>query len=227
MLKPGKWYCFSGWVRTRGIKAHGAAWYGTFAICRGGTSDAIAVGKNHGGDTEWTRTSIRFQAPEGGQIRIHMIFVAWGRGTGTAWFDRLKLVEVDQPRDSNAGAERKLSDAAVAKLLVGKWRFEPGPKDPPIKMTITFTKGRACAIEAESLQVKHKVKAKGTWKVKKGEIVTTFKENTNGREASRVGQSKVISIDESTLKITGTLTANPGAAVNKVKDLVFVFKKVK
>jgi hypothetical protein len=128
---------------------------------------------------------------------------------------------------TNAGAEKKLSDAAIAKLLVGKWRFEPGPKDPPIRMAITFTKARACAIEAESLQFKHKVKAKGTWKVKKGEIVTTFKENTNGTEANKVGQAKVILIDDSTLKVTGTLTPNPGAAVNKVKDLVFVFKKVK
>jgi membrane associated rhomboid family serine protease len=97
MLKPGQWYRFSGWVRTRGLVPHGARLWGTFSICRGGGNDLIAGADSHGGDTEWTQVSIRFRAPGGGLTRIFVHFVGWGRATGTAWFDDLKLVEVSQP----------------------------------------------------------------------------------------------------------------------------------
>jgi hypothetical protein len=41
--------------------------------------------------------AITFQARGDGLTRICVFFVGFGRGTGTAWFDDLKLVEVSQP----------------------------------------------------------------------------------------------------------------------------------
>jgi hypothetical protein len=97
MLKPGRWYRFSGWVRTRGLDPHGSPVYGTFVIMHPGGNGGIAGGPNHGGNTEWTEVQITFQAPAGGLTHIVAFFVGWGRGTGTAWFDDLRLVEVSQP----------------------------------------------------------------------------------------------------------------------------------
>jgi rhomboid protease GluP len=97
MLKPGQWYRFSGWVRTRGLHAPGARCWGTFSICRGGGNELIAVSPSHEGNTEWTQEFIRFQAPDGGLTRICVHLVGWGRATGTAWFDNLKLVEMNEP----------------------------------------------------------------------------------------------------------------------------------
>jgi rhomboid protease GluP len=97
MLKPGQWYRFSGWVRTRGLNPHGSSVYGTFHIHARATNDFIAKGPNHGGDTEWTRVSLTFQARGDGLTRIVLFFVGFGQGTGTAWFDDLRLVEVSQP----------------------------------------------------------------------------------------------------------------------------------
>jgi hypothetical protein len=97
MLKPGHWYRFSGWVRTRGLKSPGARVCGTYFISHGGGNTAIACGRNYAGDTEWTEVLITFQAPAGGLVRIHGVLAAWSKGTGTAWFDDLKLVEVSQP----------------------------------------------------------------------------------------------------------------------------------
>jgi hypothetical protein len=96
-LKPGQWYRFSGWVRTRGLDPHGSSVYGTFQIQPGGGAGTIAQGTNHGGDSEWTEVPITFQAPADGLTRICVFFVGFGQGTGTAWFDDLKLVEVSQP----------------------------------------------------------------------------------------------------------------------------------
>jgi hypothetical protein len=94
MLKPGKLYRFSGWVRTRGLDPHGSSVCGTYQIQMSGES---ANGTSHGGDTEWTEVVIEFRAPPDGRAHIVAFFVGFGRGTGTAWFDDLKLVEVNQP----------------------------------------------------------------------------------------------------------------------------------
>jgi hypothetical protein len=95
-LKPGQWYRFSGWVRTRGLDPRGSPVCGTFMI--EDWPRTIAVGTKHGGDTEWTEVQITFQAPASGLIRVVATLVPWNQqGTGTAWFDDLTLVEVSQP----------------------------------------------------------------------------------------------------------------------------------
>jgi alpha-N-arabinofuranosidase len=95
MLSPGKWYRFRGWVRTRGLDPHGAPVYGTFQIQTPGGGSVIASGVNHDGDTDWTETTIDFEAPPSGRTRVSVFFTGYGKGTGTAWFDDLKLEELD------------------------------------------------------------------------------------------------------------------------------------
>jgi rhomboid protease GluP len=103
MLKPGRWYRFSGWVRTRGLVSHSSGRpdyaYGTFQIHGRRVNDVIARGTDYGGDTDWTPVRITFKTPDDdGLIRIVVYFAGfWGQGTGTAWFDDLKLVEVSEP----------------------------------------------------------------------------------------------------------------------------------
>jgi rhomboid protease GluP len=96
-LKPGSWYRSTGWVRTRGLDPRGAPVYGTFHVHARGVNDFIAKGLNHRGDTEWTKVSLSFQARGDGLTRIVVYFVGFGQGTGTAWFDDLKLVEISGP----------------------------------------------------------------------------------------------------------------------------------
>ena len=97
MLKPGQWYRFSGWVRTRGLNPRGSSVYGTFHVHARAVNDFIARGRNYGEDTEWTPVSLTFQARGDGLTRIVLFFVGFGQGTGTAWFDDLRLVEVNPP----------------------------------------------------------------------------------------------------------------------------------
>ena len=98
MLKPGRWYRFSGWVRTRGLNPQGASAYGTFQIHARRINDVIERAANNGGDTEWTEVSITFKTrDDDGLIRIVVYFAGFGPGVGTAWFDDLRLVEVGKP----------------------------------------------------------------------------------------------------------------------------------
>jgi alpha-N-arabinofuranosidase len=94
-LKPGRVYLLSGWVRTRGLDPHGAPVYGTFQVQHAGGRGTIAGGPNHSGDTDWTRVAVHFEAPPAGRVRIAVFFVGFGKGTGTAWFDDLRLEEVE------------------------------------------------------------------------------------------------------------------------------------
>jgi alpha-N-arabinofuranosidase len=95
MLRAGRWYRFRGWVRTRSLVPQSAPVCGTFQIQMPGGAGIIASGANHQGNTDWTEVAIEFEAPPGGQTRIAIFFAGFGKGTGTAWFDDLKLEEVD------------------------------------------------------------------------------------------------------------------------------------
>jgi WD domain, G-beta repeat/Carbohydrate binding domain len=99
MLKPGHSYRLAGWVRTRGLQPHGSLVYGTFQVQLSKGQGTIASGSNHGGDTEWTEVTITLKAPASGGTRICAFFAGFGKGIGTAWFDDLKLVALnDSPR---------------------------------------------------------------------------------------------------------------------------------
>ena len=129
---------------------------------------------------------------------------------------------------SGNGQESKLpSDADIAKMLVGKWRFEPGREDLPLKITMTYAKDQTCEIELESLQVRGvEKKGSGTWKVDKGDVVVTVKTSTDPKDVDKESRSKLVSIDASTFKMEVTITVDPGAPIKDFKE-VLEFKKVK
>ncbi len=93
-LKPARYYRLTGWVRTRGLDPHGAPTFGTFQVQNPGGRGVIASGKSHGGDTDWTQVSVPFRSPADGRTRIAIFFVGYGKGTGEAWFDDLRLEEL-------------------------------------------------------------------------------------------------------------------------------------
>jgi hypothetical protein len=130
MLKPGHRYGFSGWVRTRGLDPNGTHVYGTFLIQRPpGIHGNIVAGTYHGGDTDWTEVRLTFEAPSDGWTRIVVAYNSFGMGTGTAWYDDLKLVELDQSATWPASlpgvawlVAAILAVLSLIILLVAHWR---------------------------------------------------------------------------------------------------------
>jgi alpha-N-arabinofuranosidase len=94
-LRPNQCYRFTGWARTQGLDPHGAPVCGTYQIQHGDGKGIIASGANHQGDTDWARVTIYFESPPDGRARVAVFLVGFGKGTGTAWFDDLRLEEVD------------------------------------------------------------------------------------------------------------------------------------
>jgi WD40 repeat protein/serine/threonine protein kinase len=113
-LKPREWYHVSGWVRTRGLKVHGATAWGTIVIKHPPRyEEVLAKGDNHLGDTEWTPISFRFQAPDDGKVEVFLTPAycdhrpAFFGGMGMIWFDGLKLVEEAPPPAEKVGEIRR------------------------------------------------------------------------------------------------------------------------
>ncbi len=94
-LKPKQLYRCSGWVRTQQLDPRGAPVCGTLQIQQLGGAGVIASGVNHRGDTDWSQVNIVFEAPPNGKARVAVFFVGFGKGTGTAWFDDLRLEQID------------------------------------------------------------------------------------------------------------------------------------
>ena len=94
-LNPGRLHRFSGWVRTRQLDPLDAPVFGTFQVQGARGRGTIASGSNHKGDTDWVQETLYFEAPADGRARIAVFFVGFGKGTGAAWFDDLKLEQLD------------------------------------------------------------------------------------------------------------------------------------
>jgi alpha-N-arabinofuranosidase len=120
-LKPGRCYRLLGWVRTRGLDPTNASVFGTFQVQNAGGSGTIVSGKNHKGDTDWTEESLSFMTPADGKVRICAFFVGFGRGTGTAWFDDLRLEEVDLSRVPLKITKDSLTDGVINPMQYGQF----------------------------------------------------------------------------------------------------------
>jgi alpha-N-arabinofuranosidase len=95
-VEPGKFYRFTGWVKTRGLDAMGSPVCGTYQIQHAGGHGTIASGPSHQGDHGWSRVELVFQAPADGRVRLAPFLVGFGKGLGTAWFDDVALEPIDQ-----------------------------------------------------------------------------------------------------------------------------------
>lgn len=86
-LEPGAGYRFSGSIRTEKLELQGGR--GAMLNLHGGAGSAAVKGT-----TGWTPVSFEFTAPGDGACQLNCVFGAYGKGSGTAWFDDLKLERV-------------------------------------------------------------------------------------------------------------------------------------
>jgi alpha-L-arabinofuranosidase len=115
-LRPGRWYRFTGWVRTSALDPRGAPVCGTYQVQRGGGRGVLAGGPSHRGETDWTAVVLVFQAPVDGRVRIAAFLVGFGKGQGTVWFDDLKLESIDPSQ----------APAIITRQPLRPGRIEPG-----------------------------------------------------------------------------------------------------
>jgi alpha-N-arabinofuranosidase len=119
-LTPGHVYRFSGSVRTKDLAPDGASsTYGTFQI-QDPAGQTLARMKNHRGTTDWTRESVSFRAPADGKVHVVCFLVGFGKGTGTAWFDDLRLEEAPGG-DTLVVTANKLQNEPISPFIYGNF----------------------------------------------------------------------------------------------------------
>jgi alpha-L-arabinofuranosidase len=97
-LKPAGFYVLSGWVKTENLNPHGAPVAGTLQVQWPGGKGIIASGDSFTGTTGWSQVRIPFSAPGDGRVRICVFYTGFGKGTGTAWFDGIKIEPIDRSK---------------------------------------------------------------------------------------------------------------------------------
>lgn len=120
-LKPGHCYRLRGWIKTQGLDPQGAPVYGTLQVQQPGGRGILASGGNHGGDTDWTEVSVPFLTPADGRVRLCLFFVGFGKGTGTAWFDGLRLEEVDMTTQPITVTREPLCPGTISPYQYGQF----------------------------------------------------------------------------------------------------------
>lgn len=89
-VKPRSEYRLTGWIKTEGVKKVGGAHGAMFNIHE--LQDPIrGATKALTGDNDWTQVQLSFNSGEMREVTVNCLFGAWGRATGTAYFDDLQL----------------------------------------------------------------------------------------------------------------------------------------
>ena len=88
-VEAGKRYRLSAWVRTRGVTGKGAY----LRVQKKEDAPAALQSQRLTGDNDWTRLEIEFVPEAGEPFAVPGLVVDGG---GTAWFDDIELVEVQQ-----------------------------------------------------------------------------------------------------------------------------------
>lgn len=89
-VKPRTEYRLTGWIKTEGVRKIGGAHGAMFNIhelqdpVRGATKALI-------GDNDWTQVQLNFNTGEMRELTVNCLFGAWGRASGTAYFDDVQL----------------------------------------------------------------------------------------------------------------------------------------
>ncbi|HQK94329.1 MAG TPA: alpha-L-arabinofuranosidase C-terminal domain-containing protein [Armatimonadota bacterium] len=91
-VQAGAWYQLTAWVRTERLKADTPI-YGAVCACDGPAP--FRSSPNRAGTTPWREETICFRAPASGLLRVALFLVGFGKGTGTVWFDGLRLERAD------------------------------------------------------------------------------------------------------------------------------------
>jgi len=117
-VKPFSKYRLSGWIRTQDVKPLGRARGALFNIHG---LDPLQT-KPIVGTQDWTRVELLFDTEANDALQINGLFGGWGRATGAAWFDdvRLELLS-SKPMNPTAAIDAARTGAPISKYIYGQF----------------------------------------------------------------------------------------------------------
>jgi alpha-N-arabinofuranosidase len=81
-----------------------------------------ASGRSHFGTSDWLEESVPFRVPADGRVRAALFLAGFGKGTGTVWFDGLRLEPLPAPGiESLRVKPERLRDAPISPFQCGQF----------------------------------------------------------------------------------------------------------
>jgi alpha-N-arabinofuranosidase len=84
------------WVKTENLKARDATDTTAALHIQTPAGATVARGPSTTGTSDWKETQVVFRVPTGGEVKIVLFYIGYGKGTGKAWFDDVRLEPVAQ-----------------------------------------------------------------------------------------------------------------------------------
>ena len=125
-VQPGAVYRLSYWVKTKDLKGSpGLSFNGTVAVRDPeNLLRIIECGRAHVGTTDWVEEVVEFIAPRRGSVMLSCFLSGYGYGSGTAWFDGVRLERIAPP-----GGIRSLREAPRGTHSRAEWALCQTPAD--------------------------------------------------------------------------------------------------
>ena len=125
-VEPGRTYQLRGYIKTQGL-ARVRGGMGALFNVHGRDQQTHTSNPVHG-DADWTLSTLTFDSGSARSVSINCLFGGWGQATGTAWFDDLELVPIDNGMPGPEGKilarvtrsfSARASGPAVVDLVLG------------------------------------------------------------------------------------------------------------
>lgn len=104
------------WVKTENLTARDHTDTAAAVHIQTPEGATVARGPSTFGTSGWKETEVFFRVPSAGQIKVVLFFIGYGKGTGKAWFDEVRLEPV--------------SDGGHAQIRIAAERLGARPIDP-------------------------------------------------------------------------------------------------
>ncbi len=82
------------WIKTEELRARDRTDTTAAIHIHTPEGETVARGPSTSGTSDWTNTDVCFRVPAEGRIKLVLFFVGYGKGTGKAWFDDVRLESV-------------------------------------------------------------------------------------------------------------------------------------
>jgi len=117
-VRPYSKYMLSGWIKTQDVKPIGGARGALFNV-QG--LDRLQT-KPVTGTQDWTNVEIMIETEGNDALQINCLFGGWGRATGTAWYDDVRL-ELVSSRELNprVAIDTTQTLAPISKYIYGQF----------------------------------------------------------------------------------------------------------
>ena len=82
------------WVKTENLQARSPTDTTAALHIQTPAGATIARGPSTAGTSDWKDTAVAFRVPAGGEVKITLFYVGYGKGTGKVWFDDVRVQPV-------------------------------------------------------------------------------------------------------------------------------------